>query len=350
MAFVESEGLATKKSRSGIVRPAVRPLAQVTPLVPVLRGGHADLVLAPLVDEQVRLLAADRRRVESRVRRVREAGFGRRPFDAREDLVPDAVRPLHDLAVADQPLLLRAVDDEREVRVGDEAAARELRARRAVVHQREVGAGHLEPAHRHGLRDGPEVRRGAAAVLPERVDVQRQVGERAPEVDERDAVARAAVAQAAVVDLDLAVDRHVGRRSTQAGDLGVVAHLHLQRLGGSAIDARLEQERVAVRAHLCVDLLGVDGVDGRLDLTDRHARVEDGHVRAEGRRCGDRGGSTDGRARQEQRKTENRRSNAHHGTSPPSPSSSENLPQPGRARQAGGPREIVRNLHQFLHY
>jgi putative NIF3 family GTP cyclohydrolase 1 type 2 len=59
-------------------------------------------------------------------------GFGkrrvvRRALDAREDLVPDAVRPAADLAVADQPLLLRAVDHERQARVGDEAAARELR-------------------------------------------------------------------------------------------------------------------------------------------------------------------------------------------------------------------------------
>ena len=36
--------------------------------------------------------------------------------------------------------------------------------------------------------------------------------------------------EAAVVDLDLAVDRHVRRGGTEAGDLGVVADLHLQRL------------------------------------------------------------------------------------------------------------------------
>ena len=118
-----------------------------------------------------------------------------------------------DLAVAGQPLLLRAVDDDRQVRVGDEAAARVLRAGGAVVHQRQVAAGDVEAAHRHRLRDGPEVRRGAAAVLAGGVDVQRQVGERAPEVDEREAVARAAVGEAAVVDLDLAVDRR--RRSAR---------------------------------------------------------------------------------------------------------------------------------------
>ena len=132
-----------------------------------------------------------------------------------------------------------------------------------------------------GLRDGPEVRGRAAAVLPERVDVERQVRQRAPEVDEREAVARAPAVEATVVHLDLAVDRHVRRRGAQPGDLGVVAHLDLQRLRRAAVDARLEEERITVRAHLGVDLLGVNRVDGRLDLPDRHARVEDDHVRPE---------------------------------------------------------------------
>ena len=64
-------------------------------------------------------------------------------------------------------------------------------------------------------------------------------------------------------------------RGAQAGDLGVVADLQLQRLLGGAVDTRLEQERVAVRAHLVVDLLGVDRVEGCLNLADRHARIED---------------------------------------------------------------------------
>ena len=97
----------------------------------------------------------------------------------------------------------------------------------------------------------------AAAVLARRVDVDRQVGQGAPEVDQREAVARAAVGEAAVVDLDLAVDDDVGRRGAQAGDLGVVADLDLQRLLGGAVGARLEQVRVAVGAHLVVDLRGV---------------------------------------------------------------------------------------------
>ncbi len=194
-------------------------------------------------------------------------------------------------------------------RVGDEAAARELRSRRAVVHQREVGAGDVETAHRHGLRNRPEVRRRATAVLPERVDIERQVGERAPEVDERDAVARAPALEAAVVHLDLAVDRHIGRRGTQTGDLGVVAHLDLQRLGGTAVDAGLEQERIAVRPHLGVDLLRVNRVEGRLDLPDRHARVEHDHVRPERSRRRGRRGSTRARTRSECEKRQCKRQN-----------------------------------------
>ena len=284
-----------------------------------LRRRDADVVGALPVDEQVRLLTADRRRGEGRVRRARKCRLRRRALDTCEDLVPDAVRPPADPTVANQPLLLRAVDHERQARVGDEAAARELRPGRAVVHQREVSAGDVEATHRHGLRDSPEVRGGATAVLPEGIDVQRQVGKRAPEVDEGETVARAPVVEAAVVDLDLAVDRDVPRRRTQTGELGVVAHLQLERLVGSAVDPRLEQERVTVRAHLGVDLLGMDRVDGCLDLADRHARVEDEHVRAKPsrRRCGARGRSTGTRTQQErdqnQRERKDRcRSNAQH--------------------------------------
>ena len=284
MRCAESAGVATKKSSSGIVRPGVGPASHERPRVFVLAAGTRTWYSPRRVDEEVRLLAADGRRLERRVRRVRERRVRRGALDAREDLVPDRVRPAADPAVADQPLLLRAVDHEREVRVGDEAAARELRPGRAVVHEREVPAADVEPAHRHRLRDRPEVRGRAAAVLTGRVDAQRQVRERAPEVDERDAVARAPAVEAAVVDLDLAVDRHVRRGRAQAGQFGVVAHLQLQRLPRAAVDARLEQERVAVRAHLGVDLLRMDRVDRRLDLGHRHARVEDDHVRAEGRR------------------------------------------------------------------
>ena len=244
-----------------------------------LRRRHPDVVVAAGVDEQVRLLTAERRRVEGRVRRVGERSVRGRPHDAREDLVPHGVRPASDLAVADQPLLLRAVDDEGELRVGDEAAARELRPGRAVVHERDVGARDVETPHRGGLGDGPEVRRCTTAVLTGCVDVQGEVRKRAPEVDEGVAVARAPALETAVVHLDLAVDRHVSRRRAQAGDLGVVAHLQLQGLRRTAVDTRFEQKRIAVCPHLGVDLLRMDRVEGRLDLADRHARVEDDHVR-----------------------------------------------------------------------
>ena len=92
--------------------------------------------------------------------------------------------------------------------------------------------------------------------------------------------------QAPVVDVDVAVDGDVGRRRAQAGHLGVVAHLEVERVGRRAVRAGLEQQRVALRAHLVVDLLGGDGVDGRLDLARRHAGIEDVHVRAEVRPIG----------------------------------------------------------------
>lgn len=97
---------------------------------------------------------------------------------------------------------------------------------------------------------------------------------------ERDAVG-AALADAPVVDLDLSGDRHVGGRGAEAGDLGVVAHLDLQRRAGRAVGTWLEQECVARGAHLGVRLDIGDGVQLRLDLRQRHARVEDRDVGAE---------------------------------------------------------------------
>ncbi len=151
----------------------------------------------------------------------------------------------------------------------------------AVVHQRERAAGDVEAAHRDRLRDGPEVRRRTAAVLALGVDVDGQVGQGAPEVDQGEAVAGAAVGEAAVVDLDLAVDDDVGGRRAEARDLGVVADLDVQGLLGGAVGARFEQERVPAGAHLVVHAGGVGGVDGGLDLGDRRARVEHPDVRAE---------------------------------------------------------------------
>ena len=44
---------------------------------------------------------------------------------------------------------------------------------------------------------------------------------------------------------------------------------------------RFEQQGVALRAHLGIDLLSGDGIDFRLNLADRHAGGEDLHIRAE---------------------------------------------------------------------
>jgi hypothetical protein len=84
---------------------------------------------------------------------------------------------------------------------------------------------------------------------------------------------------------------------------------------------------VAIRAHLVVDLPGVNRVDGCLDLADRHARIEDGHVRAQrGRRrrgARDAGARTQRERDQEQNRTQNRHP---HGSS---------SFEPDRRREAG---------------
>ena len=257
------------------------------------RVGHPHPVGAGAVGVEPRLLTAQRGGLEGRVRRVGEGVLGGCAQHAGEHLVPDPVAPAVDLAVADQPLLLRPVDDEGQLRVGDETTTGELRPGGAVVHQRQVAAGDGDPAHRDGLAHRPEVGRGTAAVLPRGVDRDGEVGDRAPEVVEGDAVARAAVAQAAVVDLDLAVDDDVTGLRAQPGDLGVVADLDLQRLARRAVGAGPEEQAPAVGAHLVVDLRGVHGVGRGLDLARRHARVEDQHVRPEpgvGAQRGGRGG------------------------------------------------------------
>jgi hypothetical protein len=134
--------------------------------------------------------------------------------------------------------------------------------------------------HRRRLRDGPEVTGGPTARQTR--DVDRQIGERAPEVVQRNAEHGG---QAAVVDVDVAVDRDVVRRRAEAGDLRVVADLEDEWIRGAAVRAGLEEQCVPVAPHLVVDLLRGDRVDRRLDLAGRHARIEDQHVRAEAR-CG----------------------------------------------------------------
>ena len=173
-------------------------------------------------------------------------------------------------------MLLRAIDDEASLGVGDETATRVLRTGGAVVHQGQVAAGDVHPPHRRGLRDRPEVTRGITAGLPHDVDCQ--VRQRAPEVDQRDTVVGG---QTLVVDVDVAVDGDVGRRGTQASHFGIVAHLNDERLGSAAVGTRLEQECISFGSKLVTYLLCCHLVHRRLDLTGRHAGIEDQHVQAE---------------------------------------------------------------------
>jgi hypothetical protein len=53
----------------------------------------------------------------------------------------------------------------------------------------------------------------------------------------------------------VAVDDDVVRRGAEARDLGVVADLENERGGGAAVGARLEQQRIALRSKLVVNLL-----------------------------------------------------------------------------------------------
>ena len=126
-----------------------------------------------------------------------------------------------------------------------------------------------------GLRHGPELAVGTAVGATG--DVDGEVGQRAPEVVQRNA----AIGVALVVDVDRAVDGDVARVLAQAGDLGVEADLEDQRAGLGAVDARLEEDRVARRAHLVADLLGGDRVDLGLDVRLGHRGVEHDDVGAE---------------------------------------------------------------------
>src|SRR5207237_8282416 len=103
-----------------------------------------------------------------------------------------------------------------------------------------------------------------------------------PEVDERGAVTWA---EARVVDVDRAVDDHGGRRLTETRHRGVVTDLEVQRVGRRAVGPGLEQQRVALAAELVRDLLARHPVHGRLDVAERHGRVEDQDVWSEVRLC-----------------------------------------------------------------
>ena len=154
-----------------------------------------------------------------------------------------------------------------------------------------------------------------------------EVGDAAPEVVEGEAAHELGVGrvvEALVVDLDRAVDDDVAGLRAEADDLGVVADLDLQRLGLGAVHAGLEEQGVAVAAHLGADLRGVDGVDGRLDLADRHARVEHRGARGRGRGPSGRRGRAERRSRWRRRRGSARRRRR----------------GPGRAGGAAAPRGV----------
>src|SRR5436305_12528829 len=119
----------------------------------------------------------------------------------------------------------------------------------------------MDATHRGRLGDGPEL--AGIAAEARRGHVDRQVRQRPPEVIERDAVART---QAAIADVDRAVDDDVIRRQPEAGHRGVVADLEIEWVRRRAISSRLEQQRVALSAEFVADLLSGDGINGSLDL------------------------------------------------------------------------------------
>src|SRR5260370_41967620 len=98
-----------------------------------------------------------------------------RAYDPRERLVPDAVCPAVELAVSDQPLLLRAIDIGAavELGIGNEAPACERRSRAIVHASREAVT--EDPTDPSGLRHGPKF--GVVATHDRGVDVDGPVGQ-----------------------------------------------------------------------------------------------------------------------------------------------------------------------------
>ena len=180
------------------------------------------------------------------------------------------------LLFSNQPLLLRAVDDDaaRELRVSNEAAACERRTG-AVVHERDVTTRDVDPPHRRGLRHCPEFADCSSQPRPMtlmvRFDNERQKLLSAMQLPP----------SALVVYVDGPIDDNIVRREPKTRHGGVVANLEVERGGCTAIGAGLEQQCIALRSELVGNLLGGDSIDSRLDLTRRHTGVEDHHIRAE---------------------------------------------------------------------
>jgi len=111
--------------------------------------------------------------------------------------------------------LLRPVDDEAGLGVGNEAAACK-RGPVAVVHEREVAAGDVDPPHRGACETAqklPEDRQPKAVTLIVRFERERQKLLRATQKP----------GCRTGCDIDVAVDRDVGRQRAEAGYAGVVA-------------------------------------------------------------------------------------------------------------------------------
>ena len=108
----------------------------------------------------------------------------------------------------------------------------------------------MDPPHRRGLRvaqKSPDWQPPLPATLIVRFDSERQ---------KFTSAMQSPGAEAPVVEsiVPLMVTS-VGERA-EAGDLGVVADLEVERIGGGAVGAGLEEQRVALRPDLVRDLLG----------------------------------------------------------------------------------------------
>lgn len=137
----------------------------------------------------------------------------------------------------------------------------------------------MDAPHRRGLRHGPEFAAVAAGAL--RVGhVDGQIRQRAPEVHERDTVGVVG-AKALVVYVDRPVDDDIVRGEAQARHGGVETDLKVEGGVTGTIGARLEEQRIALSSELIGDLLACHRVDRRLDLTQRHAGIEDVDIRTE---------------------------------------------------------------------
>jgi hypothetical protein len=165
---------------------------------------------------------------------------------AEEHLVPDAIAPGVDVAVASEELLLAVIADVSAVElvVGEEPTAHEPgRGAEILEDDRSVDD---DAAHRGGLGNRPHLSgvviargeriTGVRRIVGRRarqVDIQRQIRERPPEV-----VGSVADATGTLVeDVDRTIDYDVARLGAKPRDLGVVADLEVQWVGSGTVGA-----------------------------------------------------------------------------------------------------------------